>query len=463
MKKLSIYFLVATILLAGCKKTYDDSINGLTADERVAAAMAAYQSKLMSSPYGWIFTETTTGIATNGTTQAGPIATFAYYMQFTDSTKVTQFSDFDTLMAVTPKSSGYRVKSLQRPALIFDTYGYIHVPCDPDVSISKSPFGTSFGWGTDFEFSFVDNVDPTKLGDTIALTGNLNSAKAVLVKATQAQRDAYYAGKLKATMTAWGSIQNYFKRVTAGATQFEMTPGLSGAKSVDINTLDGTGNLKSTPSNVYFTATSVNLITPVTVGTTVVNRFDNIVWDPGTSTISTNINGTTAATIAGAIAPLKNDVNAPYAWWNGSVTSKSYYFSNSGYHVNGVDDFYGVTKLANWWYMLFWAKYNSSGATFYDANAGVVNGSLIGAATFSPNPPPATSTTITTFTPDGRIIFKLLGSFGSATSILNTTVRTQTLNPAGYYLILKEDGKSYDMVVASDAKAWLTWSPWWNQ
>ena len=169
MKKISAYILIAAILLGSCKKTYDDTINGLTADQRVAAAMAAYQNKLMSSANGWILTETTTGVATNGTTQDGPIATFSYFMQFTDSTKVTQFSDFDTIMAFTPKSSGYRVKKLQRPALIFDTYGYIHVPCDPDVSISKSPFGTSYGWGTDFEFSFSDNVDPTKLGVPLTL------------------------------------------------------------------------------------------------------------------------------------------------------------------------------------------------------------------------------------------------------------------------------------------------------
>src|SRR5438045_2160985 len=103
MKKLSAYILLAAMLLAGCKKTYDDTINGQTPDQRVAAAMAAYQSKLTSSQYGWLLTETTTGVANNGTTQTGPVATFSYFMQFTDSNKVTMFSDFDTVMALTPK------------------------------------------------------------------------------------------------------------------------------------------------------------------------------------------------------------------------------------------------------------------------------------------------------------------------------------------------------------------------
>ncbi|MEP7278271.1 MAG: DUF4302 domain-containing protein [Bacteroidota bacterium] len=464
MKKLSIYILAAAILVTtGCKKTYDDTVGGKTADERIAAAMAAYQTKLTKAPYGWIMTESTTGTAYNqGVSQTGPVATFSYFMEFTDSNKVTMFSDFDTSMAATSKTSDFRVKSLQRPALIFDTYSYIHVPCDPLPTVSKSPYGVGYGWGTDFEFSFADNIDPSQLGDTILLTGNLNSANAVLVKATKTQRDAYYAGQLKSTMLAWGNILNYFKLVSGAATPFELTPGLGGAKSIDINWIDA-GNLKSAASSVYFTATSVNLVTPVKIGTQTISNFNNIVWDAGTATINTSINGSIAATITGSIAPLKNDLAAPYTWWKGSVNSGSYYYSYNGYHVNGVDDFYGVTRLVKWWYMLFWAKYRASGSTFYDANAGVVNGSLIGLATFSPNPPPATSATITTFTSDGRIIFKILGTFGSATSILNTTVRVQTLDASGYYLILKEDGKSYDMVVASDAKAWLTWSPWWNQ
>jgi transmembrane sensor len=40
-------------------------------------------------------------------------------------------------------------------------------------------------------------------------------------------------------------------------------------------------------------------------------------------------------------------------------------------------------------------------------------------------------------------------------SQINKGVSTQIIDPAGYYLILKEDGKTYDMVVASDAKAWI--------
>src|SRR6478609_2531118 len=193
MKKLSLYIIAATALASGCTKTFDDTINGLPADDRISNSLTALQNKLTKAPNGWIMLETTTGTAFNqGVSETGPVATFAYYMEFNDSNKVKMFSDFDTSMAAVPKISDYRIKELTRPALIFDTYSYLHVPGDPDPRISKSPFGVGYGWGTDFEFTFSQNVGAETLSDTIRLTGNLNSAKLLLVKATKAQHDAYF-------------------------------------------------------------------------------------------------------------------------------------------------------------------------------------------------------------------------------------------------------------------------------
>ena len=31
-------------------------------------------------------------------------------------------------------------------------------------------------------------------------------------------------------------------------------------------------------------------------------------------------------------------------------------------------------------------------------------------------------------------------------------------DPGGFYLILKEDGSSYDQVITSDAKSWISWT-----
>ena len=450
--------LAAAIMMTGCKKTYDDTINGETPDQRITAALAAYQTKLSKAPYGWIMLETTTGTAFNqGVSQNGPVATFAYFMEFGDSNKVSMFSDFDTSMAATPKISDFRIKALQRPALIFDTYSYLHVPCDPDPRISKSPYGVGYGWGTDFEFTFSDNVNPTQLGDTIHLTGNLNLASAVLVKATKAQHDAYYAGGLKATMLAWGSILNYFKRVTAGSAQFEMTPGLGGAKSVDINSLDASGNLKSVTSSLYFTATSVNLVTPAVIGTQTVNRFDNIVFNAGTSTITTSINGTTAATIAGSIAPLKNDLNAPRVWWNKAVNSGNvYWVTENNFHINGVDDALNVAGIPGYaGFSIFWPRFGVSGGVNYDLLSPITftsTGGIAIAFGAAYRPP--------TFTAGGTVIFPLYGTLGTVpagAATIFTNFRNKFAEATGYYLILKEDNLTYDMVNVADAKSWINW------
>src|SRR5450432_2234499 len=137
MNKISIILLLALLGMAGCQKKIADTINGQTPDQRLAAAMTAYQKQLTQSPYGWILVEATTGQAINqGANTNGPAAAFAYYMQFNDSNQVTMFSDFDTT-TVTPKTSTYRLKATQRPSLIFDTYSYIHLPCDPNPAVSK--------------------------------------------------------------------------------------------------------------------------------------------------------------------------------------------------------------------------------------------------------------------------------------------------------------------------------------
>ncbi|HTL09785.1 MAG TPA: DUF4302 domain-containing protein, partial [Chitinophagaceae bacterium] len=441
---------------AGCKKEFDDKINGETPDQRIAAAMATYQDKLVKAPYGWIMLETTTGTAFNqGVSESGPVATFAYYMEFAANNKVSMFSDFDTSMAAVPKVSDFRLKSLQRPALIFDTYSYLHVPCDPDPRISKSPFGVGYGWGTDFEFSFADNVSASSLGDTIRLTGNLNSASAVLVKATKAQHDAYFAGSLKANMLAWASIQNYFKRVTSGATQFEITPGLGGDKSVDINWLDAGGALKSANSSIYFLSNSVNLVKPATIGTQTVNRFENLVFDAGTSTITAAINGNTPATIAGDIAPLKNDANAPQAWYNKAVNAGVYWVTETNFHVNGKDDAYNVAGIPAYaGFSIFYPKFGVSGGINYDLFSPIViaNGGVSIGYGFAYRPP--------VFTAAGTVVFPPLGTLGTVPPAANpafANTRSKIAEATGYYLVLKEDNLTYDMVNVADAKAWVRW------
>lgn len=454
MKRISLYILVVMMVSAGCQKKDSDTIGGLTPDQRIAKALAAYQSKLMGSQYGWIFVESTTGIAYNqGVSQNGPAITLAYYMQFVDSNTVVMFSDFDTSMSV-PKSSSYRIKELTRPALIFDTYSYLHVPCDPDPAISKSPFGPGYGWGTDFEFSFSDSTVPAAAGDTVHLRGNLNSAGGLLIKATQAQRDAYYSGALRNNTTALLNILEYFKRLTVNGVTYELRPNAD--RTITVTWTSG-GQAQSQTTSYYFTASGLVFATPIVAGSATLTGIDNLLWNPGTQTITATVGGQ-AATIKGATAPISNDVNAPGRWWHYANDNGGYWASWNGWHVNGVDDAFGVTQVTDEGGPFYQFAYipNLLGPRNGNPNADafvplvVKNNALALGNYFSvPATPPSFA--------GGRATFTELGTIGTIPAGSPVDKSDQVLyNPAGFYLV-QTGAKSYDMVLASNARSWISW------
>ena len=441
------------IVNAGCKKTYDDTVGGKTADQRVSEVMAAYQKKLMGSTYGWIFVESTTGIAYNqGVSQTGPRIVLAYYMQFVDSTKVLMFSDFDTSMAATSKTSGYRVKALTRPALIFDTYNYLHVPCDPDPRISKSPFGTGYGWGTDFEYTFADSTVPTDAGDTLRLVGNLNGAQGLLIKATQAQRDAYLQGKLKDEMAGLeniNSILNYFKRLSIGGVNYDIRVDVAN-KAITFTWVDGSGNIKSQTVNYYVTATGLFFFTPIVNGSQTIAGLENITLNG--STVTVTINGQQGQIVA-ATTPVKVDIGAPQRWWTYSRDNGYFWGSWQGFHINGVDDAFGVegvTSVAgNFYVYSYWAGYFSNIDLFIPI---MFSGNSLFFNTYGSEP------RTPQFTGGKAFFTKLQDATTTPTPPGGPIDQSEQMlyNPAGYYLIQTGE-KTYDMVLATDAKTWISW------
>jgi hypothetical protein len=454
MKKiLPLLILTAALMVAGCQKKADYLL-GKTPDERLTEALGQYQDVLTQAPYGWKVVVYSKGLeATYSISSA-----FSYYMKFNDANFVTMYSDFDTLTSTVAKTSGYRLKALQRPSIEFDSYGYIHLPCDPDPAISKSPIaseGGGYGWGSDFEFSFADNASPDQLGDTIHLMGNFNHSPGFMVRATKAEMDAYNNQGLRKAMVL-DRILNYYKKITLGSTTYEITPG-TGSKSVFFKWLDGNGALTSSASTPYYvTLDGVYFLNPITAGSQTISSINKIVFDANTNTATVEVNGT-AGTLAGAIASIKTDIEAPFRFWKYSVDQNTYYRSGSAFHVNGVDDFYGAGKYPNYYYMLYWAGVQPT----YDAFAANVGGSIIGPAVVRPLAPYTSSPTASYFTTDGRIIFRNFASFGTniagaTTSPFLTTIRTQIYIASGYYLV-QIGPASYDMVSALDAKAWIRW------
>lgn len=463
MKKLLIYLLCITALLTGCDKKSDLNIDGKTTDQRLTEALAMYQQKLLSAPYGWILTEYTNGTALNGgVTQNGPKAIFSYYMKFEKDDKVSMISDFNQSTSATFNSSSFFIKATQRPTLIFDTYSYVHIPCNPDASISNSPYGNGFGWGTDFEFSFADNIAAADLGDTIHLVGNLNKCNATLVKATQADQQVFTTNGFAAYNTL-NQILTYFKQVTGGTETIELTPAVGGRSF----------NIKS-PShpelvNVAFQTTAQNIIleTPVTLGGQTIKSFNNLVWNAGNKTISTNINGTTAGTISAALDPLVPEAGIADAFYNEGFTNP--WLAIAGFHVNGVDDAYNIMGLTypggNYFRFVFYpGLVSAGGGTFYD----VLSPFFLGL----PNGYPylfSGGVSATYVDDNGRLVLQMLNGGGGVVnppSLLATNTifrRGKTAPPyvapsPGFYIVRKEDGTSYDMVAAGDGLGWMTWS-----
>jgi len=115
-----------------------------------------------------------------------------------------------------------------------------------------------------------------------------------------------------------------------------------------------------------------------------------------------------------------------------------------------VEDGFGIRTLPNYYYLIYWPDYNPGNndlfAPVFLNAAGNGLELLYGAAPDKPQ-----------FTGDGRAIFTLLGTYGTYPSAGPAALSlTQLLIPQGYYFI-QTGPTTYDMVSASDAKAWISW------
>ncbi|HOZ78281.1 MAG TPA: DUF4302 domain-containing protein, partial [Ferruginibacter sp.] len=120
MKK---YFLglcgLVLLAVSSCRKVDDSSVFGQSPDQRINETLAKYQAQLSGAQYGW------KGIV--ATNEGG---NFTFYFSFNDSNRVKMLSSFDSVSATVLKESSFRLKALQQPSLLFDTYSYIHQLAD---------------------------------------------------------------------------------------------------------------------------------------------------------------------------------------------------------------------------------------------------------------------------------------------------------------------------------------------
>ncbi len=433
MRKIILFLFLSAGFLGACKK--DDHVFDKSPDERINETLAAYQSTLQGSPAGWEATLTT-----------GTGALFNFHFRFNESNRVFMFCDFDETTASEEKESSYRLKSLQQPVLIFDTYSYVHLLGDPNGLVNGGNDGE--GLLTDFEYSL-----DTLYADSILLTGRFYGTKLKLVRASQEDYDAWQNGIWVSNLSFLKiqDILEYFKRFRLDGVTYELYVNPV-TRTILINWESG-GTVRSFTTRYYFDRTGLVFEQPLVNGSTTITGFSDFEWNAGNHTMQMEVNGKTT-TIAGATAPIRVDLNAPRRWWQTVANSDTYWISWNGFHVNGVDDAYGVNSIPNYYFMIFWPAFGTSGGIRYDLLGFVTytsNGLALGfGAGYSPPQ----------FTSDGRVIFDILGILGTvppeAEEVFEKTAIR--LNDAdGFYLVQTSAG-TYDMVSADDARSWINWT-----
>lgn len=416
--------------IASCKKD-DNHLFDQSADERINQKLEQYQQALISAPDGW---KAVYSPAAGGT--------YNFYFRFNAENRVIMYSDFDTTTARNQRESSYRLKALQQPSLIFDTYSYIHLLADPDGDVNGGNDGQ--GLLADFEFA-IDSV----FADSITLTGRINRTKLTLQKASgqdlAAWQDGDWADAL--SFSNISLIENYFKTLTLNGVKYEVRVDAV-AKSVTFLWLSGSV-LQEHTTSYSFVAGGIVLVEPLVNGSQTIGGFSDLSWDSGAMTLSVR-SGSLAGSIAGDIKPLKTDIAAPRRWWQFSKDQGTYWESVYGFHAHGVDNAFNITSLNRYYRLIYWSDYgpgNDLFAPVFVNAAGTALEIQYGAAPDVPE-----------FTPDGRAVFSLLGAYGNyPTSGPAYETLVQLLIPEGYYFIQTGE-TTYDMVSADDAKTWITWS-----
>lgn len=431
MKNNLICLLFIVTGMFACNKE-KDPVFDKSPDERINETLSHYQQVLTGAPHGWRALVYPAGV---------PGSVYSFYFSFSAANRVQMFSDFDAASTGTVKESSWRLKALQQPCLLFDTYSYLHVLCDPDASHNGGQYGQ--GLGSDFEFAINGAA-----GDSVWLTGRFNKSKAVLIKATEQEQTAYFQHQINRSLDSIGNMLTYFHRLNTGGSQYDI--------SVDqflhqvTFTWIAAGKVQQVTTGYTYTPTGITLLPAFKDGNTTISSFDQLKWQNGA--FSFTINGKTA-TITEAAAPVAVDVTAPKRWYDYALNNRKYWATQDGFHVNGQDDAFRVRTLPNFAFLSYYPQINGPSTTldllgfalYYEDGGAQI--------TYGPGYTPPT------YTSDGRIIFNADGYlYGDVPADRTAMQKTgaQLNDPMGYYLVQIRP-LAYAMVSARDGKSWITW------
>lgn len=197
MKYKLLYHIAIIAAFVSCKKeekyAFEDKPNA-----RIEQTLEALETQLTGGN-GWIaniYTKSTSGKA------------YSFYFEFKEANRVSMMSDIDATTASVAKESSYRLKWMQQPSLLFDTYNYIHRLADPmpDAQGGSAGVGGEAGQGliSDFEFGLTsDAVKALKdnpNADTLSTIGRYNSIPVNFYRASSEEAAFWKGGGIKKEM-----------------------------------------------------------------------------------------------------------------------------------------------------------------------------------------------------------------------------------------------------------------------
>lgn len=439
-----IAILILLLSLTACRRDFDETIFGETPDARLTKTLDSLQNRLANEPGGW------NGFLTTGTgLRAG------FYFVFNNNNRVLMASDVVT-GGNRPKESSYRLKALQQPSLIFDTYSYLHILANPNGDVNGGEDGA--GLQSDFEFAYDPSANNT---DSIVLIGRMHNSRLVLRPGSRQDRDAFDAAGLDNALV-FDSLSkrylNYFKQFILAGNPYELVVNRR-KKSLKMAWREG--GVYQEAMSYYSTTPSgnVELITPVRANGMTIASFRDVQWDNVRTLMSFAINGQ-RVTLTPFAEPMQVDQAAPRRWWQTSKDEDIYWVSATGFRVNGVDDAYGVSRLAGYTAFMYAAEWGTVSGTTTDCFGYIRNRTQL----FAPavvSPP--------SFGNDGRIVFtRVLGATGDPTtfSFFGTNPGQAAINTFFPSIIKLSDAQgyiavqifdTYDLVDAVNATSWINW------
>lgn len=422
-----IYGLLLLTAFSGCSKNEFEPKLG-NPDERLSEQSKAYQTQLAGAAYGW-----KAFLATGGE----EVYTFTF--KFDDKNRTIMTADINGT-TVAEKESSYRLKSMQRPTLLFDTYSYLHLLQDPNPGVSGGTAGQ--GRLSDFEFAFVSSS-----ADTIKLEGTFNKSQLILVRSKSKEETDQTLTAAATLASTINKVKTYFKRLAFDGVEYEVNIDAS-SKSFAITSYDG-GVAKVASSLYYVDGLNIVFLKPIIVGSTTLTGLSNVVYDAGVSVVNATANGKPVV-IKEAITPISYDKSVATTF--ASFVGKQWRSTNA-FTKDGVSDYLGVRSIPGYQFFIYWANTNALGAPNRDLIGFVrANIDYYGGFTL---PKPEINNGIMKYVQVGNTAGVNGAPYNVAPNNAKAASTMANLKlPQGFYVIQPRAGV-YDFVSVEDARIWI--------